>query len=186
MINFNHKKLTVICIVLAVILCVSIIYNVVVHIENDKLKNEQVRQMSAEWYEISELSRIVDNYIKSNSTDGVKYQKLVNKLSYHFGLAVTVSELDWNMSSLLRLSYEPLFTNLVNENETVNKEKAIKLLKEMNSFLTEISKHIQKMSDRQKHRFTNQSSSEYKELDTKVKDFNNKYEKLVDNYFKGF
>ncbi len=185
MIKLSNKKLTVICILLVVVLVLSIIENVIIHNENNKLKNEQIKQMTTEWYEVYELSRQVDNYIELNCIDGEKYQKLVNKICYHFKLSLTVNELNWSMSDFLVNSYEPLFSNLVNEKETVNKEKAVTLLKEMNSSLAEICKSISKMSTDEKHKFMDQSSSIYKKESERVKDFSIKYQKIVDNYFKG-
>jgi hypothetical protein len=185
MLRLSNKRLTVICIVLAIALCVSIIEGVVIHIENVNLKNEQVRQMSSEWHEISELCRDVDNYIKSNCVDGIKYQLLVNKICYHFQLTAAADDLNINMSNLLILSYDPLFSNLVNEKETVNKEKAIKLLKDMNSSLAEISKSIDEMNDGEKRKLMDQSSQVYKKVSARVQDFSLKYQKLADNYFKG-
>ncbi len=107
MIKLSNKKLTVICILLVVVLVLSIIENVIIHNENNKLKNEQIKQMTTEWYEVYELSRQVDNYIELNCIDG------------------------------------------------------------------------------EKHKFMDQSSSIYKKESERVKDFSIKYQKIVDNYFKG-
>ena len=84
MIKLSNKKLTVICILLVVVLVLTIIENVIIHNENNKLKNEQIKQMTTEWYEVYELSRQVDNYIELNCIDGEKYHKLVD--NYFKGL----------------------------------------------------------------------------------------------------
>ncbi len=185
MTKVSNKKLTVICIVLVVALFLSIVGNVVIHNENSKLKNEQIKQMTTEWSEVYELSRQVDNYIALNYVDGENYQKYVNKICHHFKLASPVSQLNWNMSDLLVNSYDPLFSNLIDEERTVNKKKAVALLKEMNSSLAEISKNISEMSTDDKNKLMDQSSTVYKQESAKVIDFSIKYQKLTDDYFKG-
>ena len=56
----------------------------------------------------------------------------------------------------------------------------------MNSDLLAISKDIMEMSEEEKEKLLDQSSSKYDEMNTRVKDFSNKYNKLVDDYFRTY
>lgn len=115
-----------------------------------KLKNEDVRQMYSEWHEILLLSEVVDKYINSGSNDGEKYILFVNRICNHFSTSVTPSELTVNMHNFLTLSYDPLFCNLANTEETLNRGKATELLKSMNSDLLAICKNILDISEEEK------------------------------------
>ncbi|HEX3029688.1 MAG TPA: hypothetical protein VHT34_10385, partial [Clostridia bacterium] len=74
--------------------------------------------------------------------------------------------------------------NLAHEKETLNKEKALALLKEMNRTLMSISKNVVKMNDAEKEKLLSKSSSQYIKLDAQVKKVSYKYQTLVDDYFR--
>ncbi len=186
MLKLSSRKSTIICVVMAILLLTSIINSVYLNMQNQKIKKEDVRQMYAEWYEVRRLSEVVDKYIDSGSNDGKKYALFVNHICYHFGSAVTASELKSSIHNLLVLSYDPLFSNLANAEETLNREKAIELLKSMNSDLSAISKNIFEVNEEEKEDFLDRSSSKYNEVNARVKDFSNKYNKLVDDYFRTY
>ncbi|QNU66510.1 hypothetical protein EHE19_016870 [Ruminiclostridium herbifermentans] len=186
MVKLSSKKSTIICVVMAIFLLISIINSVYLNMQNQKLKKEDVRQMYAEWYEVRRLSEVVDKYINSGGNDGKKYALFVNHICYHFGSAVSVSELKVNMHNLLTLSYDPLFSNLANVEETLNREKATELLKSMNSDLLTISKNIMEINEEEKEELLDRSSSKYNDVNARVKDLSNKYNKLVDDYFRTY
>lgn len=154
--------------------------------QNQKFKNGDIQQMYSEWYALYCMSEYVDRFINGGSNDGERYILYVNQVCHHFKISITPSELNTNLSNLLILSYDPLFSNLAKEEETLNKEKAIELLKKMNSDLLAISKDIIEMSEEEKEKLLDQSSSKYDEMNTRVKDFSNKYNKLVDDYFRTY
>lgn len=171
---------------MAIALLVSIINSVYINMQNQKLKNEDVQQMYSEWYAVYHMAEYVDKYINSSSDDGERYILYVNQVCHHFQISVTPSELTGNMSNLLVISYDPFFFNLANSEETLNKEKAIELLEKMNSDLLAICKDIMEMSEEEKEKLLDQSSSKYDEMNTRVKDFSIKYNKLVDDYFRTY
>jgi hypothetical protein len=157
-----------------------------IYIQYDKLKSEDAKQLYSEWYEIFDLSQSIDKYINSGCKGGEKYSLFVNQICYHFSFAVTPSELKINMSDLLVSAYDPLFSNLAHEKETLNKEKALALLKEMNRTLMSISKNVVKMNDAEKEKLLSKSSSQYIKLDAQVKKVSYKYQTLVDDYFRTY
>jgi hypothetical protein len=142
--------------------------------------------MYSEWYAVYHMSEYVDKYINSGSNDGERYILYVNQVCHHFQLSVTPSELKGNMSNLLVLAYDPLFSNLANAEQTLNREEAIELLKKMNSDLLAISKNIMEINEGEKENLLDHSSSLYNEVNASVKDFSNKYNELVDDYFRTY
>ncbi len=186
MLELSRKKSTIICALLAIFLLALILNSVLINMQNQRLKNEDIRQMYSEWYELLNMSEVIDKYINSGSKNGEIYTLYVNHVCYHFGSSVTASELKVNMYDLLVLAYDPLFSNLANAEETLNRERAIELLKKMNSELLAISKNIVEIKEGEKESLLNQSSSQYKEVNVRVKDFSIKYKKLVDDYFRTF
>lgn len=182
----HSKKSAFICIAMAITLLISVISGIYIYFKYDKLKSEDVRQVYSEWYEIFHLSQSVDKYINSDGKDGEKYILFVNQICNHFRSAVPANELKVNMSDLLVLAYDPLFSNLANEKETLNKEKALALLKEMNKTLMSISKNVVKMNDAEKEKFLSKSSSQYIKLNAQVKDISHKYQRSVNDYFKSY
>lgn len=186
MINMRDKKSNIICVVMAIVLLISMIDSVYLNIQNQKLINEDVRQMYSEWYAVYHMSEYVDKYINSGSNDGERYILYVNQVCHHFQLSVTPSELKDTMSNVLVLSYDPLFSNLTNTEETLNREKAMELLKKINSELLAISKNIMEMNEKEKEKLLDHSSPLYNEVNARVKDFSIKYNKLVDDYFRTY
>ncbi len=184
MIILRGKKSTIICIVVAIVLLISIINSVYLNMQNQKLKKEDVRQMDSEWYQVFRMADKVDIYINGGIDRWERYGLFVNQVCYHFRSAAPLSELNSNMGKWLILAYDPLFSNLANTEETLNRENAIELLKQMNSELLVISKNIMEMNEEEKEDLLDRSSSKYNEVNARVKDFSNKYSKLVDDYFR--
>ncbi len=186
MIKLRDNKSNIICVVMAIVLLISIINSVYLNMQNQKLRNEDIRQMYSEWYAVYHMSEYVDKYINSGSNNGERYILYVNQVCHHFQLSVTPSEIKGTMSNVLVLSYDPLFSNLANAEENLNREKAIELLKQMNSELLAISKNIMETKEEEKEKLLDHSSPLYNEVNTRVKDFSIKYNKLVDDYFRTY
>ncbi len=187
MLNFSSKKSTIINILMAVILLITIINSVYLHIKNQNLKDEDTRQIHYEWYAVHDMFKIVDKYINSGSKNGEKYTLYVNSVCHHFGSVVSASKMNVNMHNLLILSYDPLFSNLAKPEETLNKEEAIELLTKMNSDLLAISKEFVDVNNKPEDSdLYDQSTSQYSKINAKVEEVSNKYQKLVDDYFKKY
>ncbi len=186
MIKLGSIKSNIICIVMAILLLISVINNVYLNMQNQKLKKEDVRQMYSEWYQVFHMADKVDIYINGGSNGWERYGLFVNQVCYHFQLAAPFSELNSNMHNWLVSSYDPLFTDLAYSGETLNKEKAVELLKAMNSDLLVISKSIVDMNEEEKEGLLDRSSSKYNEVNAGVKELSNKYSKLVDDYFRTY
>jgi TRAP-type mannitol/chloroaromatic compound transport system substrate-binding protein len=182
--GFGEKKWMVGCIAMIAALVVLIANYIVIYKQNNVFKEEAVSNMNAEWYQLYHLSETIDKYyIKNNFKDSERFRLYVNQTCYHFTLAGRPNELNVNMRNLLTQAYDPLFADLYNEKDTLNKEKASEILKGINNDLMLISKGIIDMQDNKKEKLLEPASSEFLKVNTEVKNAADKYTKLVDDYF---
>lgn len=183
--GFLKKKWTVGCIVLAIILSIMIVNYVVIYKQNNVFKKDAIRTMKAEWYQLYHLSENVDKYyVKNNFQDGVRFRWYINQTCHHFAMTGRVSEITVNMRNLLVLAYDPLFADLYDEKEALDKKKATELFKSMNEELMIISKGMLDMQDNEIEKLLDTTSPEFIKVNTQVKNAADKYTKLVDDYFR--
>jgi len=185
MINwFRENKWKNGCIVLTAIALIFTVNTIVLYNKNNELKEEYIRKLTAEWYQLYRMTDFVDKYyIKFDFQEPEKFQLYVNQAAYNFN--GRADDLSVNMRNLLVLAYDPLFKDLAKEEGPANAEEASTLLKEMNDEMLLISKSIIDLSDKEKQKILlNPKSPEFIKLSTEVKDDYNKYIKLVDDYFR--
>ncbi len=96
------------------------------------------------------------------------------------------TEFQYDKNGRLIRTIDPLFTYMSLEESSLNKEKASKLLEEINSTLMSISKNVVDMKDSEKEKFLDPRSSVYITINTQAKEASEKYVKLVDDYFKNW
>ena len=179
------NKWAILSIILAAALCLASTGYFMALAQNSKLRQEAASHLNAEWYQLYRLSELVDkNFVQRNFSNGTKYQLYVNQACNHFSSGVTPSELSADMRRLLVEAYDPLFTDLSLEKDTLNRDKASEILKDMNDTLFSVAKSIVDMQDRQKEKLLDSNSPEYLVLTKQVKAAAEKYVKLVDDYFK--
>lgn len=178
------KRVGIVFIIMMIIMFVVIINFVVLHMQYNTLRKEKVTNINFELSEMQRVFEIIDQlYIKRNFEDGAKYHYYVNHVCHHIKYVLPANDLSWNMGRILCEAYDPIFTDLSLEEGTLNKEKATKLLKEINDSLMLLSKDMRDMEVENEDWLLEPTSSEYIEVNKKVIAMTEKYVKLVDNYF---
>lgn len=181
----GEKKWMIGCIAMGIVLSILTANFVVINKQNNAFIEEAIDNMDAEWNQLYRLSETINKYYITNDfQDSEKFLWYVNRTCYDFKLG-RPHEINWNIHTLLTLAYDPLFKDLALEKGPLNKEKATELFKEMNDEIMIISKSIIEMKDKEKEKLLLEpTSSEFVEVSTKIKSVTDKYEKLVDDYFR--
>ncbi|GKX31973.1 hypothetical protein SH1V18_44530 [Vallitalea longa] len=178
--SFTKNK---IILLLIITLLIFISSTIILHNRYNKLKNQTLDHINNEWYQLNRMCEIIDkNYINSNSKEAALYRMFVNQLCYNFTPTVITDDLSVNMNRLLIEAYDPLFKNLSYEDEVIDTDEALKLLKEMNNFLYSISHKI--VTSENIEWLIKESSKEHIDLNENVENFTIEYIQLVDDYFK--
>ncbi len=178
-----ERKWIIVLIISIIILL--IINNVYLYKQNTELKNEAIDNMKDEWYQVYRLTENMDKYyIKNNFKDPEKFRWYVSQTCQHFRMTGKPNELTVNMGDLLIQAYDQLYSDLTNTEETLNKEKATQIFTGINQELMSISKDILDMQDNDRKKLVDTSSSEFIDMNIRVKKAAEKYIKMVDDYYR--
>lgn len=177
--KLRNRKWVFLFIFVSITALVLGVHNVFLYKQIDELKKDAVQNLTTEYDEIYRLSKIIDEYyIKNDFREANIYRLLVNRTTHNFSTLLSK-----DLKNLLTLAYDPLFADLSDEQDTLNKEEASKLITEINSAVMLITKNIVNMKDDEKEKLLDQTSPEYIKVNTQIKNMYVKYIKLVDDYF---
>ncbi len=153
-----------------------------------KMKTEVGRNVAREWNSLYQMTRYADNYLQQEEggndyEDGKSYSLYVNQICYNYAFNGYDDNLHTKMYDVLIWCYDPVFKEVTDPRSKIDREKALRLLKDLNGELKEICTYILYKPEDERADLVRFDSSEAAGLRKRIEAFVNEYTNRAESLF---